>query len=58
MWPEGMHAAAALTFDFDAEEVSVGEDRRTPREILEAGHEPAHHVFLANPSPVAVSRSA
>ena len=26
MWPEGMRAAAALTFDFDAEEVWIGED--------------------------------
>ena len=58
MWPEGMHAAVALTFDFDAEEVCIGEDRRTPRQILEAGHELAHHVFFANPSLVAVSRPA
>ncbi|MEO8475543.1 MAG: polysaccharide deacetylase [Actinomycetota bacterium] len=26
MWPDGMRAAAALTFDFDAEEVWIGED--------------------------------
>ncbi len=105
MWPEGMHAAAALTFDFDAEEVWIGEDsenanrpgvlshgiygakvavplilellarhgvtatffvparvaERHPeraRQIVEAGHGLAHHVFLANPSPVAVSRPA
>jgi peptidoglycan/xylan/chitin deacetylase (PgdA/CDA1 family) len=26
MWPDGMRAAAAFTFDFDAEEVWIGED--------------------------------
>ena len=26
MWPDGMRGAAALTFDFDAEEVWIGED--------------------------------
>lgn len=26
MWPEGMRAAASFTFDFDAEEVWIGED--------------------------------
>ena len=31
MWPEGMHAAAALTFDFDTEEVSIGKDRQSKR---------------------------
>jgi peptidoglycan-N-acetylglucosamine deacetylase len=92
MWPEGMRAAAALTFDFDAEEAWIGEDRanagrpgvlsqgtygakvavplilallerhgltatffvpgrvaeRHPgrvREIVEAGHELAHHGY-------------
>ena len=30
MWPERKRAAAALTFDFDAEEVWIGEDPRTP----------------------------
>ena len=28
MWPQGMRAAAAFTFDFDAEEVWIGEDPR------------------------------
>src|SRR5262245_47476559 len=28
MWPSGMRAAAAFTFDFDAEEVWIGEDPR------------------------------
>jgi peptidoglycan-N-acetylglucosamine deacetylase len=28
MWPEGKRAAAAFTFDFDAEEVWIGEDPR------------------------------
>ena len=26
MWPDGKRAAAAFTFDFDAEEVWIGED--------------------------------
>jgi len=26
MWPDGMRAAAAFTFDFDAEEVWIGDD--------------------------------
>ena len=105
MWPEGMHAAAALTFEFDAEEVWIGEDpenanrpgvlsqgtyvakvavpfilellarhgvmatffvparvaerhpeRARARQIVEAGHELAHPVFLAKPSPVAAGR--
>ena len=92
MWPSGMRAAAAFTFDFDAEEVWIGEDpanadrpgvlsqgtygakvavplilellqrhairatffvpgrvaERYPervREILDAGHEVAHHGY-------------
>jgi hypothetical protein len=28
MWPEGARCAAAFTFDFDAEEVWIGEDRQ------------------------------
>jgi peptidoglycan/xylan/chitin deacetylase (PgdA/CDA1 family) len=92
MWPSGMRAAAAFTFDFDAEEVWIGEDPRNAdrpgvlsqgtygakraiplilellqrhdiratffvpgrvaerypqrvREILDAGHEVAHHGY-------------
>ncbi len=102
MWPEGKRAAAALTFDFDAEEVWIGEDpenahrpgvlsqgtyaakvavplilellarhgitasffvparvaERHPervRQIVEAGHELAHHGYT-HTSPTKLSR--
>ena len=102
MWPDGMRAAAALTFDFDAEEAWIGDDpanahnpavlsqgtygakvavplilellerygitatffvpgrvaERHPervRQIVEAGHELAHHGYTHTP-PSALSR--